>query len=931
MAVLERLELSMLLELCMLEQQHVTLLTLCSRVVVSHYRQVTAAIRCFLIDAVITSLSSVLTRQTTATLSFHISHFGNMSTGGLSHPSVLPFSLVSYDGSKPEDEDDDPIENVLLADPELVHCSRDGRNFNLLLQYTPSIASPAASCTLTHVVIHGPTHYTAPVDTGIVFASLDLPDIAAYTRRYDDITRQQYEQLPLSTLQTDGAVAFFTLTDLDRLQIAVTLPSWAECRYLHIKLLSARSEVDDNIDVARVAAVGFDTAQRPAEEVTLPATVVQQLGLTKEELGRWNRLSADHMRTLRQEPACILFGSDPMKAETTAARTLLHAIAMSGAYDGSLTFYHYDDSSSEKAFASAIADMAGLGPLDEPREQQLQGEEGAARPSSLSSDDGAAQSKRPLTAIVIGELDSNRRHHYSGQLDDASLRAWLDAYAAGTLTPFVKSQPRPVGDLDVSNANVTVVTAATFDELVVGSDVSVLLFVVSDDENALVSAVVRSWLYACADVVTLPQLRVASFDAESNDVPAAIPTSAVPGILLFPSHDKQAVARLSELPVPRSLVRFLQKQLPSLELDTEALLISPRLESAFAYTCLLLDCQQALRNHAGPAEALQWALTAEEKDRLEEVNDTVGRALQALIQRGEGDVELQTGVRAALQRMEDEYATHQPLVDELEAAQQLMNDVSGQMRNAMDTLSEEEFNKVSGSIAYVSFALPREKKERSSGAVSDDSSDIKQASETEPNAGDDESSDRADKEWEQAKAAPFSRDRLHSTVDKLRQVHTTAHSSQQGTPDTRIEGQAAHCHRLMCITGRVACVGVRWCEGQAGGSTSGAGCTRRRSSGEVPLGAGAVRCSHRRRSRPAADCHRLHGRVVRSVQAGGAHLRPAECAESECAVRQSRRGRVWRRQRRVRRGGDAHIRVCARWQGAEAVSHTGSQCEGTHS
>ena len=697
------------------------------------------------------------------------------TTGGLSHPTVLPFSLVSYDGSQPEGEDDYPIENVLSDDPGLVHCSRNGRNFNLLLRYTPSITAPSASCTLTHVVIHGPTSCQAPVATGIVFASLDQPNIASYTHKYDDITRQQYEELPLSTLQADGAVAFFTVTDLDRLQIAVTLPSWTECRYLHVKFISARSEIDDNIDVARVAAAGFDSTQRPAEESSLPANVPQQLGLMKEELGRWNTLSNDHMRALRDEPACILFGSDPMKPETTAARTLLHAIASSGAYDGSLTFFHYDDSNNEKVFASALSDMAGLGPLDQEPEQQPPSEEGANR-LLLTSNGSQIEDRRPPAAIVITELQDDRRYHYSGPLDNTSLRSWLDAYVAGTLSPSVKSQPRPAGDADVNNARVMVVTAGTFDELVVASDNSVMLFVLAVDENELVSAIVRCWVYAVADVITLPQLQVASFDADDNDVPSNIPKPAVPGIVLFPSHDKQAVARLSELPTPRSLVRFLQKHLPSVELDMDALLQSPRFESAFAYACLLLDCRQALQNYESPAEMLRWALTAEEKDRLEHAGDTVSRALQLLIQRGEGDADLQSNARAAVQAMEAEYGAHQQLVEEVQAAQQLMSEVGEQLRGAVDALSEDELSKLSETIAYASFALPREKKNSSTAAVADSANEVKHAEESEPQA-----EVEAKKEWDRAKAAPFNRERLHAAVDRLQQVartkHTTAHTA----------------------------------------------------------------------------------------------------------------------------------------------------------
>ena len=699
------------------------------------------------------------------------------TTGGMSHPTVLPFSLVSYDGSKPADEDTDPIVNVLSADPELVHCSRDGHNFNLLLQYTPSLTAASASCTLTHVVIHGPTNCTAPIATGIVFASLDKPDIASYTHKYDDITRQQYEELPLSTLQSDGAVAFFALTDLDRLQIAVTLPSWTECRYLHIKLISARSEVDDNIDVARIAAAGFDTAQRPAEETTLPATVPQQLGLMKEELGRWNRLSPDHMRALREEPACILFGSDPMKPETTAARTLLHAIAMSDAYDGSLTFYHYDDSSSDKTFADAVADMAGLPPVEAQSGQQ-QTEEGAARPANSQ----AVAPKRPPAAIVITELDNNRRYHYSGPLDDAAIRAWLNEYVAGTLVPFVKSQPRPTGDVDVNNVAVTVVTAGTFDELVLvgeANDKSVLLFVLSNDENELVSAVVRCWVYAVADVVRLPQLRVALFDADSNDVPSSVLSSSVPGIVLFPSHDKQAVARLTELPTPRSLLRFLQKQLPSLDVDMDVLVQSPRFEAAFAYTCLLLDCQQALQNNASPAETLRWALAADEKDRLLQMNETVARALQALIVSGAGDDELQRNARAALKEMEDEYSKHQPLVEEVEACHRLMSEVGEHLRGATDALSEEELSKLSEALGYASLALPRETPE-SKTHEPDSTADSKQASESESKA-DEDVKDEAARQWQEAKTAPFSRERLQTNIDKLRQVDRTSHTIAQHT------------------------------------------------------------------------------------------------------------------------------------------------------
>ena len=799
-----------------------------------------------------------------------------MSTGGLSHPTVLPFSLVSYDGSRDDDENDTPIENVLSEDRDLYHCSRDGHNFNLLLQYTPSIAAPSASCTLTHVIIHGPASCTAPIATGIVFASLDAPDIAAYSSKYDDLTREQYEQLPLSTLQADGAIAYFTLTDLDHLQIPVTLPSWTECRYLHIKLLTARSAVDDaNIDIERIAAIGFDTAQRPFEEVTLPSTIPQQLGLIREELTRWNRVSHDHMRALREQPACILFGSDPMKAETTAARTLLYGIAMSGKYDStgsggsdSVTFFYYDDSSSEKEFGEALAEMAGLAPPNQ----------------------------RPPVSIVITDTtddtnNTHRRYHYTGPLDDLSLRSWIDAYLAGSLTPFVKSEPRPAGDVDAKHNKVTVVTASSFDELVSDANstgTNVLLFVTWVEDNLFVSAMARCWMYALADVLSEPQLRIASFDSDNNDVPAAIPSDARPGIVLFPAHHQQAaVTRLRELPTPQSLPRFLHKHLPSLvtEEDVEALSRSPRLEAAFAYTSLLLDSQRALQDSEAAIETMQGALTTEEQHTVQQLIDTLSQALLALATEGADDLTLQTDAQAVLQAVEAELGKHQQLIDEVEAAKALMDEVGESLRGARAALSDEEFNKLAEAIAYVSFALPRDKPEQKSQSSAVSTNDSKQSSESEAQQGDEDGEAEAARLWQQAKAAPFSKEKLQATVDKLRQVGTATHVAT-ASDSARAAVPSAYAHSL-CVVRRVLLVGFRRGEGQAGGQTSRVGSTVRRPSSQMSLRSRARSRSHCRHSRSPTDRHRFHSRLVRAMQSRSTHLRSAESRPPQRAAHQS--------------------------------------------
>lgn len=73
------------------------------------------------------------------------------------------FKVLSYNGATQEGTGDRcKIENVLVPNPNAFHCSEEGENFDLVLEYGQS----DEKFTLTHLVVRGADNCTAPLADG---------------------------------------------------------------------------------------------------------------------------------------------------------------------------------------------------------------------------------------------------------------------------------------------------------------------------------------------------------------------------------------------------------------------------------------------------------------------------------------------------------------------------------------------------------------------------------------------------------------------------------------------------------------------------------------------------------------------------------------------------------------------------------------------
>ena len=628
------------------------------------------------------------------------------SSASVLHPSLLPFSILSYDGSKSEDEDDFPISNVLSPDPSLFHCSRSGRNFDLVLQYTPSLTSPSSTCTITHVVIHGPSSCTAPIRTGILFSSLDPPPLPSYSPTYNDLTRADYEQLPPSTLRSHGALAYFTCTDVDHLQTAITLPSWSTpTRFLHLKLLSALGQLDDNIDIARIAVVGYPSSLTPSPEVPLGVGVLAQLGLVRQELGAWNRVATDHIRVLMERPCCVLWVGDPFGVEGTRARTALHEVATSGVYDDRLTFFYWDQSGEEKDFARQVAASAGV---------LLEGGgEGAGH--GQEHEDGGGEGRRDAKAredakcglvpcgsyrVVITDFNGDVRYHYAGELDDAALRAWLDAYVAGTLTPWRRSETLPA--VNPAQPGLTQLTANSFDQLVLHSPHDVLVYSYGQEPGADSALVQRSLRAVAAALQGVEQVKVATLNAARNDLPPQLTLRGYPegrpAVWLFGGEGgKEQPRLLDESLAPSSLLRFLHAHMKEPRFDLPAALSSCReveeeVQRSFAAAAVVQRAVRVLGRVKG------WL-------KPEEAEELKGEMDKAVLAADEGDQALMQQASARLQAFLDEW---EPSYGVLAQAQEAMMEFTRKAAGK-DGLTEDEMRQVGAAMADLTQHLPPDK------------------------------------------------------------------------------------------------------------------------------------------------------------------------------------------------------------------------------
>lgn len=478
-------------------------------------------------------------------------------------PHILPFHIIGYNGEEIE-EDEYSITNILHPSREKFHCSKSGKNFDLVMQYIANtdptnldepadqgfLDEPASQainklsdCTLTHIVVRAPPSCSAPIRTGILFAhSVDQlkqhplgnmslrqmiqSRISGYAHRYNSMTRGQFEALSPVQTSNDGAVTYFTIANRDSLELAINLSPWTQAAIVHVKFIGADSNIDDNIDIERLALVGFET-KVPAHIKQMPLALPSTLQLTRRELTDFNPVHPDFMATMINQPCCLLLCTDPMKVEATMARSLVASFAESSHYSNDLNFFYFDrsmdDSSDESESALeelvvSIADHLGVIPMG----------------SKELSDS---------PKLVIALISKGLKFHYNGKWEAEELRSWFDGFVEGTLIPFRKSLPRPAGDRDPEHEAVTVVTADSFDELVLEDTIKDCILHLSEAWSGSLLTLSIMWHIAALIKQHHPNvlnqfLTVSTMDS-ANDVAAELfDESELPIIKVFPATSK---------------------------------------------------------------------------------------------------------------------------------------------------------------------------------------------------------------------------------------------------------------------------------------------------------------------------------------------------------------------------------------------------------
>ena len=496
------------------------------------------------------------------------------------------------------------------------------------------------------IVIRGPDPCTCPIATGIVFTSLDKPDVAAYTSKYDDMTPEQFDALSDEQKRADGALAYFaTGNGPNPLEIAVTLPTWRECRYVHIKLMSSRVVEDDfdvaeqNIDLERVALVGFPTP------------------------------------------------------ETDIAATAVRAIAKSGDHD-SLTYFHYNatTSSADELYVDYISGKAA-DDVDKLKEDATKEHYCAATQLHEAEEDAAHANSRAILDII--DIPNATRYHYSSAFTDANVRAWLRDYEDDALQHHVKSQPRPANDAHPSRPGVLQVTADTFDELVVGGERNVLVVVEQwtehNSDKYIMSAMVTQWLSTlAAGLPDRSELLLASYDYELNDEPDTLPCGEPAIVLYLASNKSDPVVLDVNMGRAASVFRWLKKQLPALPFSIVEQAGREDAVTCAKYCKCLQDYLVLNQAYELLLDSHGHLITPADTQRLNAANTDALTAATELADAGELTIDLAAQLEAALAALSAECGRWQPLRRAIARSEQAVEEAEDELDGADQSLTKEE-------------------------------------------------------------------------------------------------------------------------------------------------------------------------------------------------------------------------------------------------
>jgi hypothetical protein len=232
----------------------------------------------------------------TIRLAISISEFFRMSKAEILNKA---FEVISYDGGMEKDNQKYKIDNILKFSG-FPHCSKEGNNFILTLEYTGEDVF-----TLSNFAIRGGENCSSPAKSGLVFISNSKFDPKSI-EKYKDFTSIQFNALSHSS--PDEPVVFFETSDSSgEFQTQV----WATGKYVAILFIDAWNE-NFNIDVQHVVFYGFHGKQ---SKIVNWGDIDDSLGVTFPSFKHFNPLHDTYAKHFMTKPNCVIYSNSPKELE----------------------------------------------------------------------------------------------------------------------------------------------------------------------------------------------------------------------------------------------------------------------------------------------------------------------------------------------------------------------------------------------------------------------------------------------------------------------------------------------------------------------------------------------------------------------------------------------------------------------------------------
>ncbi len=167
------------------------------------------------------------------------------------------FTVASYNGGSLKGRNGiDGMLRVAAGEPCRPHGTRNGTNFDLVLDYKSPNPEVSTKFTLTHVVIMAPEYslVTAPLKDGMVWVSqVDEATIDTSYADFNDMTETKY----LANPTLEPRPTFFEISPRGTDTVSVVPKSCNSVgNRVHIKFVSSYGE-DDNIDMGNFYLIGY--------------------------------------------------------------------------------------------------------------------------------------------------------------------------------------------------------------------------------------------------------------------------------------------------------------------------------------------------------------------------------------------------------------------------------------------------------------------------------------------------------------------------------------------------------------------------------------------------------------------------------------------------------------------------------------------------